>query len=158
MKAPTSGVVGAYTLLLRAAAKHKAHIFARLAEEVGQSAFDRLFVRKVHVHLCDAVWHLIHRFLNALSVLHVTWQLGKLCTLVCANCDAGMYSASGASVCTLCAAGRYSAAGASVCLVCAAGMFAELSSEMVVSSEIVTYKNYEYRTMERSLPTATSGT
>jgi hypothetical protein len=36
-------------------------------------------------------------------------------------------------------------------------MFAELSSAMVVSSEILTYKNYEYRTLEKSLPAATSG-
>lgn len=46
----------------------------------------------------------------------------------CVSCDAGKYSAAGASTCSACSAGTYSAAGASSCSACSAGTYAVAGS------------------------------
>jgi hypothetical protein len=83
---------------------------------------------------------------------------GAASNSTCVACAAGTSSAAtGAasnSTCGACAAGTHSSAGQSACSACAAGKY--VSSEMVVSSEIVTYENYEYRTLAGTWPSWTN--
>lgn len=53
---------------------------------------------------------------------------------LCAGCNAGTYSASGASICTQCPAGTYSASGASICTQCPTGRYSATAGASLSST------------------------